>query len=71
MSITPFRIDVSDEAIADLKERLTMTRWPHATTTDWSHGQPVGFIKELADQWLNQLRLAGVRGASSTATRSS
>lgn len=29
-----------------------MARWPHATTTDWSRGQPVGFIKELADQWL-------------------
>ena len=27
-AITPFRIDVSDEAIADLKERLAMARWP-------------------------------------------
>lgn len=51
---TPFRISVSDEDIADLKERLTMARWPHETTTDWSHGQPVSFIKELADQWLNR-----------------
>ena len=31
-----------------------MTRWPAETTTDWSHGQPVGFIKELAEQWLNR-----------------
>lgn len=54
MSITPFRIDVSDDDIADLKERLTMARWPHATTTDWSSGQPVGFVKELAEQWLNK-----------------
>jgi len=54
MSITPFKVEVSDDAIADLKERLTMARWPHATTTDWSRGQPVGFIRELADQWLNR-----------------
>jgi pimeloyl-ACP methyl ester carboxylesterase len=54
MSITPFKVQVSDDDIADLKERLTMTRWPHATTTDWSRGQPVPFIKELADQWLNE-----------------
>ncbi len=44
MSITPFKVEVSDDAIADLKERLTMARWPHATTTDWSRGQPVAFI---------------------------
>jgi pimeloyl-ACP methyl ester carboxylesterase len=53
MTITPFKVQVSDDEIADLRERLTMARWPHATTTDWSRGQPVGFIKELADQWLN------------------
>ena len=30
-----------------------MTRWPAEITSDWSHGQPVAFIKELAEQWLN------------------
>lgn len=53
-AITPFKVAVSDEAIADLNERLTMARFPHATTSDWSRGQPVGFIKELAEQWLNR-----------------
>jgi len=50
--ITPFSIAIPDAEIADLKERLTMTRWPAETTSDWSHGQPVGFIRELAGQWL-------------------
>ncbi len=53
-AISPFRINVSDEAITDLRERLAMARFPHATTSGWSHGQPVGFIRELADQWLNR-----------------
>ena len=53
MTITPFTIDIAQEQIEDLKERLTMTRWPTATTDDWSYGQPVHFVKELADQWLN------------------
>jgi epoxide hydrolase len=52
-SITPFKITTDDAQIADLKERLAMTRWPAEVTDDWSHGQPVHFIKELADQWLN------------------
>jgi pimeloyl-ACP methyl ester carboxylesterase len=53
-AITPFRIAISDTQIADLKERLAMTRWPAEVTDDWSRGQPVRFIKSLADQWLNR-----------------
>ncbi|MDO8359476.1 MAG: epoxide hydrolase [Devosia sp.] len=51
MQFTPFRIAIPDSAIDDLKIRLEGTRWPAATTTDWSHGQPVPFIRELAEQW--------------------
>lgn len=50
-AITPFTIRVSDEQIADLKERLAMTRWPQQVVTDFTHGQPVGFIRELAEAW--------------------
>src|SRR6187551_1617410 len=53
MTITPFKIAIPDAAIADLKERLAMTRWPTEVTADWNRGQPVSFIKQLADQWLN------------------
>ena len=52
MQFTPFTIAIPDAAIDDLKARLEGTRWPAATTTDWSHGQPVPFIRELATQWL-------------------
>jgi pimeloyl-ACP methyl ester carboxylesterase len=51
MQFTPFKIEISDAAIEDLKIRLEGTRWPEATSTDWSRGQPVSFIKELATQW--------------------
>jgi pimeloyl-ACP methyl ester carboxylesterase len=50
--ITPFSIAVPDAQIADLRERLTMARWPAPVTHDWSHGQKVGFIRDLAEQWL-------------------
>lgn len=52
-AITPFRIAITDAQIADLKERLTMARWPGSIAEDWSHGQPVAFVRELADQWLH------------------
>jgi pimeloyl-ACP methyl ester carboxylesterase len=51
MQFTPFTIDIPDAAIDDLRARLEGTRWPAATTTDWSHGQPVPFIRELAERW--------------------
>ena len=52
--IAPFTIRIPDTQIADLKERLAMTRWPTAVADDWSRGQPVGFIRGLADRWLNR-----------------
>jgi hypothetical protein len=51
LEIKPFRIDISDEAIADLKTRLGQVRWPQPVTDDWTRGQPVALIKELAEQW--------------------
>ena len=50
MQFTPFSIAIPDAAIDDLKARLEGTRWPAATTSDWSHGQPEPIIRELATQ---------------------
>jgi pimeloyl-ACP methyl ester carboxylesterase len=52
--ITPFRIAVPQAQIDDLKERLAMTRWPAVVTDDWSRGQPVRFVRELAEHWLHR-----------------
>lgn len=49
--ITPFTITVSDTQITDLKERLTMTRWPSEVASTWERGTPVSYVKSLADQW--------------------
>src|SRR3569623_994891 len=50
MQFTPFKIAITDAQIDDLKARLEGPRWPAATTTDWSHGQPVPFLRENAEQ---------------------
>jgi epoxide hydrolase len=51
-TIRPFRIDIPQARIEDLKQRLRQTRWPQATAGDWSRGQPTAFIQELAAHWL-------------------
>ena len=52
--IKPFSIAVSDEDLADLKQRLAQTRWPEAETVDdWSQGMPLSYTRELAEYWAN------------------
>ncbi len=52
MTIRPFRIDISDAALADLRARLTQTRWPSALPGDgWDRGAPVDWLREVASYW--------------------
>jgi epoxide hydrolase len=50
--VAPFRIQISQDALADLRERLARTRWPEAeTVTDWSQGVPLSYLQELCRYW--------------------
>jgi epoxide hydrolase len=50
--ISPYRIDVPNAVLDDLKERLARTRWPEAETVDdWSQGIPLAYTRELAEYW--------------------
>ena len=52
--ITPFRIDIADQELEDLKARLANTRWPEKETpADWSQGIPLAYVREVAEYWLN------------------
>ena len=50
-SIRPFRIEIPQARIDDLRARLTATRWPHALTDDWSRGQSLPLMRKLAEHW--------------------
>ncbi len=50
--IRPFRVEVADEQLADLRDRLRRTRWPERETVDdWSQGMPLSYTKELCGYW--------------------
>lgn len=50
--IRPFRIAVPDEEVADLRDRLSRTRWPdRECVSDWSQGVPLDYTRELAAYW--------------------
>jgi pimeloyl-ACP methyl ester carboxylesterase len=50
--IRPFQVDVSDEALDDLRRRIAATQWPEKETVDdESQGVPLAMIQELARYW--------------------
>jgi len=50
--IRPFKIQVDDAQLEDLKRRLRATRWPDAQTVgDWSQGIPLDYVQKVCDYW--------------------
>jgi pimeloyl-ACP methyl ester carboxylesterase len=50
--LRPFRVEISDAAIDDLRERLARTRWPEKEPVgDWSMGIPLAYVQELTGYW--------------------
>ncbi|MGW4498297.1 epoxide hydrolase family protein [Micromonospora sp. NPDC004336] len=47
----PFTIDVPDELLADLAERLARTRFPRPTASGWRAGTDPGYLRELVTYW--------------------
>ncbi len=51
-AIRPFRIDVPEEQLADLRRRITATRWPdRETVADPSQGVQLKTVQQLARYW--------------------
>jgi len=53
-AITPFRIEIPESELDDLRQRLRQTRWPEAATVDdWSQGTPLAYARDLCEYWLD------------------
>jgi pimeloyl-ACP methyl ester carboxylesterase len=51
-AIRPFRIDVPEEDLVDLRRRLAATRWPdRETVADDSQGVPLATLQDLVRHW--------------------
>ncbi|MCX5582782.1 epoxide hydrolase family protein [Streptomyces erythrochromogenes] len=49
----PFRVDVPQSRLDDLRSRLAATRWPDELPgVGWSRGVPVAYLKGLVGHWL-------------------
>ncbi len=51
-SIRPFRVNIPDEKLAELRRRILATQWPEKeTVADHSQGVPLAMMQELARYW--------------------
>jgi microsomal epoxide hydrolase len=52
LEITPFRIDVDDATLDDLRARLRATRFPaQIPGAGWDYGTELGYLRELVTYW--------------------
>src|SRR3954454_19468957 len=52
MAPQQFELKVSDAAITDLKDRLSLTRFPDAAPGEpWAYGTSVDYIRDLVSYW--------------------
>jgi len=53
--IQPFEIRVSDQALEDLRHRLTLARWPPETPgASWAYGTERAYLEELVAYWRDE-----------------
>jgi len=51
-AITPFRVEIADEELDDVRRRLASARWPEPEpVSDWSQGVPVDWLRDLCAYW--------------------
>jgi pimeloyl-ACP methyl ester carboxylesterase len=52
MKIEPFKIDIDEALLTDLKERLKNTRWPdELKDSGWDYGTNLKYMQELVSYW--------------------
>ena len=50
--VRPFRIEIPEDQLVDLHQRLRATRWPEAeTANDWTQGVPLSYMREICAYW--------------------
>lgn len=50
-SVQPFRIDIPQREVDDLRDRLARTRWPRDLDEGWGRGVPSSYLRPIAEYW--------------------
>ncbi len=54
-AVRPFRVEVPEADLSDLRERIAGTRWPDELSgVGWNRGVPLDYLKDLSGYWRNE-----------------
>jgi pimeloyl-ACP methyl ester carboxylesterase len=54
-TVEPYKINVEQQELDDLRRRLQGTRWPEKEAVDdWSQGVPLAYMKEVCTYWAEE-----------------
>ena len=53
--VVPFRVEIPQADLDEVRERLSRTRWPREpfVNDDWQAGANLAYMRELVDYWLS------------------
>ncbi len=55
MAIIPYQVNVPEQELLDLRERIKQTRWPDEIShSGWTYGTSLSYMRELAEYWLTR-----------------
>lgn len=61
-SVQPFVVDVPDEVLDDLRDRLSRTRWPDQIPgTTWEYGCDMATLRQVCDYWQHEFDWRGAQ----------
>jgi pimeloyl-ACP methyl ester carboxylesterase len=52
--LTPFRVDLDDDVIADIRARLRAARLPQPRGQGWEHGASIDYLEQFRRYWLEE-----------------
>src|SRR4051794_31671777 len=62
--LTPFRVDVPDTVLGDLRDRLVRTRWPdQIPESGWGYGTDRAYLQQLCEHWVEKFDWRSVETA--------
>ena len=71
-AVRPFRIDIPQADLDDLRARLTRTRWPdQLPDVGWDYGIPLDYVRGLAEYWRGTYDWRGAGAEAEPVSRSS
>lgn len=55
MTVEPFRVDIPERDLEDLRRRLSQTRWPDEVEgANWDYGVSLPYLKDLVAYWQSE-----------------